>query len=265
MSMDLSTVLPTFIVTLREGFEATLIVGIVFTCLQKAKKQEYYSWIYVGVITGIVASILVGLFLWEGLATIESSSYLYAPFLKQLFKTLLVIIAITMLSWMLIWMSKQAKSIQSEVQNNIQTVLDSDRNSSFGIFLLVFIAVLREGFETVFFINAQVQDNFFGSCLGAMAGLSLAVIMGWGLFYWGIKINIRLFFQVMGIFLLLIVSGLVIGGLKNLDYAIAILSQINSHYEYLCFSHQSCLLGFSIWDMSKILPDSQFPGILFKT
>ena len=264
--MDFSTVLPTLIVTLREGFEATLIVGIVFTCLQKAHKQKYYQWVYLGVIVGILASILVGLFLWESLAQIESSNYVYAPFFQYLFKTLLVLVAIIMLSWMLIWMSKQAKSLKSEVQNTIQQVITHNNNAGIGIFFLVFIAVLREGFETVFFINAQIQNNIFASCLGAIAGLSLAVLMGWGLFYWGIKINIRLFFQVMGIFLLLIVSGLVISVLKNLDAAVTILNQINSDYEYLCLFHQgSCLLGFPVWDTSNILPDSQFPGVLLKT
>jgi high-affinity iron transporter len=264
--MDFSTILPTLIVTLREGFEATLIVGIVLTCLQKAQQQKYYRWVYGGVVVGIFASILVGLFLWQSLAQLGASSYVYAPFLQQLWKTVLVLIAIVMLSWMLIWMSKQAKFLKGEVESSLHKVITGNNNAGIGIFLLVFIAVLREGFETVFFINAQIQNNILGSCLGAIVGLSLAVLMGWGLFYWGIKINIRLFFQVMGIFLLLIVSGLVISLLKNLDAAVTVLQQINSDYGYLCFFHQgSCLLGFPLWDMSNILPDSQFPGVLLKT
>jgi high-affinity iron transporter len=230
--MNFSTALPTLIVTLREGLEATLIVGIVLTCLQKAQQQKYYLWVYLGVIVGIMASILIGLFLWQSLAQIEASQYTYAPVFQQLFKTALILISIVMLSWMLIWMSKQAKSLKSEVQNSINQVIEKKNNAGIGIFFLVLIAVLREGFETVFFINAQVQENLFGSCLGAIVGLSLAILMGWGLFYWGIKINLRLFFKVMGIFLLLIVSGLVIGALKNFDSAITILKQINSDYEY---------------------------------
>ena len=87
--MDYSTVLPTLIVTLREGFEATLVVGIVFTCLQKAKQEQYYFWVYLGIIIGIISSILVGIFLWGSLAKLESSNYLYAPVLQQLFKSLL--------------------------------------------------------------------------------------------------------------------------------------------------------------------------------
>ena len=198
--MDFSAILPTLLVTLREGFEATLIVGIVFTCLQKANKKEYYRWIWLGVIAGIVGSILVGLLLWQALAGIEASNYEYAPFFEKLFQTALVIIAIVMLSWMLIWMSKQAKSLKSEVQSSIQKALESDRSIGLSIFILVFVAVLREGFETVFFINAQVQESMVSSSIGAVIGLSLAVLMGWGLFYWGIKINVRLFFPSHGSF-----------------------------------------------------------------
>ena len=266
--VDYSTVLPTFVVTLREGFEATLIVGIVFTCLQKANQQKYYNWIWLGVITGIIISITIGLLLWQSLAGIEGINSSYAPFYEQLLKTALITTAIVMLSWMLIWMSKQAKSIQGEVQNTIDQVLQNDRDLSIGggIFLLVFIAVVREGFETVFFINAQVQDSAIGSSIGAIAGLTLASLMGWALFYWGIKINIRLFFQVMGIFLLLIVSGLVVGDLKTLNAAVTTLVDLNPSYSYLClFPQQACILGSSLWDASHILPDSQFPGILLKT
>ena len=136
--IDYSTVLPTFVVTLREGFEATLIVGIVFTCLQKANQQKYYNWIWLGVIAGILTSITIGLLLWQSLASIEGSNASYAPFYEQLLKTALITTAIVMLSWMLIWMSKQAKSIQGEVQNTIDKVLQNDRDLRIGagIFLL---------------------------------------------------------------------------------------------------------------------------------
>ena len=263
--MNISSALPTFVVTLREGFEAALVVGIVFACLKKAQKQECYRWIYLGVIAGILASISVGLFLWGSLQTLESSQYLYAPVLKEVLKTLFAVTAIVMLSWMLIWMSKQAKSMKGEVEGAISTVLTNE-NAGKGIFLLIFIAVLREGFETVLFIAAQFQTDFLSPTIGAITGLILAGLMGWSLFYWGVKINIRLFFQVMGIFLLLIVAGLVVSALKNFDGAVTILAQINLHYQSLClFNQGSCLLGIPIWNTSNFLPDNQFPGILLKT
>lgn len=263
--MNISSALPTFVVTLREGFEAALVVGIVFACLQKAQKQEYYRWIYLGVCGGILASVSVGWLLWSSLQHIDSSQSFYAPVLKEVLKTLFALIAIAMLSWMLIWMSRQTQSLKGEVEGAINTVLGNE-NGGKGIFLLVFIAVLREGFETVLFMAAKFQNDFISPTIGAVLGLILAGLMAWALFYWGIKINIRLFFKIMGVFLLLIVAGLVISALKNLDGAVTILSQINTNYQNLClFSQGSCLLGIPIWNMSDFLPDGKFPGIILKT
>lgn len=233
--MDFSAILPTMVVTLRDGFEATLIVGLVFTCLQRAEKQEYYRSIVLGVIAGILTSIFLGVVIWQSLAGIDSSTYVYAPVIKKLVKTLLIVVAVVTLSWMLIWMGKQAQSMQGEVKESIKKVLeDNDRNTNLGIFLLVFFAVVREGFEVVIFINAQVQSNPTNAAIGSFIGLTIAASMGWLLFYWGIKINIRLFFKVMGMFLLLIVSGLVVSAFKNFDEGITLLTQINSNYESLC-------------------------------
>lgn len=263
--MNISSALPTFVVTLREGFEAALVVGIVFACLQKAGKQVYYRWIYSGIIAGIIGSVSVGLLLWSSLQQIDSSQYFYAPVLKEALKSLFALIAIAMLSWMLIWMSRQAKSMKGEVEGAINQVLTNE-NAGKGIFLLVFIAVLREGFETVLFMAAKFQSDFISPTIGAIAGLILAGLMGWALFYWGVKINIRLFFQFMGVFLLLIVAGLVISALKNFDGAVTILSQLNTNYQSLClFDQGSCLLGIPVWNTSSFLPESQFPGILLKT
>ena len=96
-----------------------------------------------------------------------------------------------------------------------------------------------------------------------VAGLSLAAIMGVALFSLGIRINIRLFFQVMGIFLLLIVGGLVMGALKHFDAALALFSQMS--VDSYCFgSSDSCILGGQVWDGSSLLSDRQFPGIVLK-
>jgi high-affinity iron transporter len=89
------------------------------------------------------------------------------------------------------------------------------------------------------------------------------------LFKWGVKINIRLFFQVMGVLLLLIVAGLVVSALKHFDGAVASLAQINPQSD-LCFYYErfskepSCILGPRVWDTSNILPDRRFPGVVLK-
>jgi high-affinity iron transporter len=260
--MNFSAVLPTFVVTLREGFEAALVVGIVFACLKKAQQSNLNQWVTFAVIAGILASIMVGLLLGGILQTLSSS----APILEEFLQVIFGVLAIAMLSWMLIWMSLQAKNISTEISGAITTALKDNSRVAWGVFTLVFIAVLREGIETVLFIVAKFQSGVILPTIGAIIGLLTAALLGLLLFKWGVKINIRLFFQVMGVFLLLIIGGLVVGVLKHLDGAIASLTEINPEYAGLCITHGvSCLLGMQVWDISHILPDSQLPGVILKS
>lgn len=264
--MDLSAALPTFVVTLREGFEASLVVGIVLACLNKIQQTQLNRWAYQGVGGGIVASVMVGFLLGgilQGVSTYQSP---YTPVIKECLAALFSFIAILMLSWMLIWMTQQGKSLKAEVEQDIQAALSEKAAAGKGIFLLVFIAVLREGFETVLFIIAKFQEGWQIPSLGAITGLTTAAILGFLLFKIGIKINIRLFFKVMGIFLLFVVGGLVIGVLKHLNLAIVFLSQLDPSFATLCIvPGDSCILGPLVWDGSDILPDKKFPGIILKS
>ncbi|TVQ42671.1 MAG: hypothetical protein EA365_14885 [Gloeocapsa sp. DLM2.Bin57] len=256
--MDISSALPTFVVTLREGFEASLIVGIILACLAKAGQTQLNRWVYQGIGAGIVASVMLGLFLWEILNGIDS------VVIKQLLQGGFGVVAIALLSWMLIWMTQQAKSLKSEVESKITQALTEEKNAQRLVFLLVFVAVLQEGFETVLFIVAKFEQEWLLPGLGAIAGLGVAVILGFLLFKWGVRLNIRLFFQIMGVFLLLIIGGLVVGTLRHFETALLVLSQSSSRN--LCLNWgQSCLLGPLVWDWSGILPDKQFPGILLKS
>ncbi|MBE9118610.1 FTR1 family protein [Lusitaniella coriacea LEGE 07157] len=263
--MDFSAALPTFLVTLREGFEAALVVGIVGACLKKAQQTRLYPWVFGGVLAGIAASVLVGLGLGGILQRLAASNALYAPVFKEFLEAGFGIFAIAMLSWMLIWMTQQAKFLKTEVEGAIAQALEKGQGAAWGVFALIFIAVAREGFETVVFIVAKFQDGWLLPSIGAIAGLTLATGMGVLLFVLGIKINIRLFFQVMGIFLLLIVGGLVVGVLKHLDGAIALLAQLNPQYAKFCLPNSpSCILGSQVWNLAQILPDKEFPGIVLK-
>ncbi|MEL7417563.1 MAG: FTR1 family protein [Cyanobacteria bacterium J06629_2] len=259
--MDLTAALPTFIVTLREGFEAALVVGIVMACLKKAEQTQLYYWVYSGVAGGIIASVGIGFLLTGAISGVETASGVYAPVVKQLLEGLFGLLAIAMLSWMLLWMTKQAKSLKGEIEGSITSAI-ADDNAGRAVFVLIFIAVVREGFETVLFILAKFQQDWTLPALGAVAGLTLATVMGIALFSLGVRINIRLFFQVMGIFLLLIVGGLVIGALKHFDAALGLMSQLS--LANWCVSSESCILGTQIWDGTQILPDKEFPGIIFK-
>ncbi|HEY9667863.1 MAG TPA: FTR1 family protein [Coleofasciculaceae cyanobacterium] len=267
--MDFSAALPTFVITLREGVEAALVVGIVLACLKKAKAEQLYSWVFAGIVAGIVASALVGVLFSWGIQVLSATYPQYATVIKPLVVAVFGVIAIALLSWMLIWMTQQARSLKGEIEGNITSAIQQGTNAAWGVFGLIFIAVLREGFETVVFIFAQFQEGFI-PVLGALGGLVGAVVIGFFLFKWGVKINIRQFFQVMGVLLLLIVAGLVVGALRHFDQAVVALTQINSQYEGLCFYYDqlaknpSCILGPMVWDTTHVLPDNQFPGVVLK-
>lgn len=263
--MNLSEALPTFVVTLREGFEAALVVGIVLACLKKAEQSRLNSWVFSGVGAGILASIGVGILFGSFIKGVETSEHPYAPIFGQFLETGFGLFAIAMLSWMLIWMTQQAKTLKSEVEGTVKTVIEHNKTAAgWGIFSLIFIAVLREGFETVLFIAANLQQGII-PVIGAFIGLITATGLGILLFKFGVKINIRLFFQIMGIFLLLIVAGLVLSVLKHLDAGVNLLAQINPQYAGFCFTEpDSCLLGPLIVNAHDILPDKKFPGIILK-
>ena len=260
--MDLTAALPIFFITLREGVEAALVVGIVLACLAKANRQTLNPWAYAGVAAGLVGSVILGIVLALGLQQLQQVLPNLQLVIKPLLNGLFGAIAITMLSWMLVWMTRQARSLKGAIEGTVRSALDDSQTAGWSVFSLVCVAVLREGFETVLFIFTNV-DASLPAVGGAVAGLLGAVLIGLALFRWGVRIDLKRFFQVMGVLLLLIVGGLVISVFKNLDAALAALGQINPAAD-LCFAQTSCILGPLVWNTSDRLPDRQFPGLLLK-
>lgn len=264
--MDFAAALPIFIVTWREALEASLVVGIVLACLQRAQKPNLRPWVYRGISGGIVASVLVGCLLAGVLQGVERLPGPYTPILKAFLAASFGTIAVGMLSWMLRWMTKQARALKSEIEGEVNQALTDTATGGRAITILVFIAVLREGFETVFFLAAQVQGINLTAIAAALGGIFGAVLMASLIFRWGVRLNLKLFFQGMGALLVVIVGGLVIGVLKNIDLAFSLLAQQNLGFANLCFlPGDSCVLGPQLWDLSPWLPDRQFPGLLLKT
>ena len=128
------------------------------------------------------------------------------------------------------------------------------------------VAVLREGFETAVFLTTQEQATGF---MGAIAGAVGAVLIGWLLFSLGVKLNLQRFFQIMGGLLILIVAGLVLSVCKSLDTLTLMLEDLPHWQHQLCFftptPHSSCLWGPLVWNGASILPEREFPGLVFKT
>jgi high-affinity iron transporter len=265
--MDLTSALPTFVITLREGVEATLVVGLVLAFLKKGDRTELTPWVWGGVLAGLLLSVLVGLGSSALIQGLDNLNPQYAVVVEPLLEGVFSLLAIGLLGWMLLWMTQQARSLKGQVEGAVGNVLAQGQSAGWGVFGLILFAVLREGFETVLFIAAKFQQGLIPA-LGALGGIAVASLLGVLLFKWGIKINIRQFFKVMGVLLLLIVSGLVITACGHFDSALSLLAQMDRQSESLCFFYErfarnpSCILGPQVFDGSQILPDDRFPGLV---
>ncbi|MGA7935436.1 MAG: FTR1 family protein, partial [Kovacikia sp.] len=223
--------------------------------------------VYAGIAVGIAVSALVGVLFSQVIQSLGASHQKYAPVIEPLLEGTFSVLAIAMLSWMLIWMTQQARFMKTQVEGAVTAALKQDFSAGWAIFGLILVAVLREGFETILFIAAKFQQGLVPA-IGALAGLLTAVAIGVLLFKWGIRINIRQFFMVMGVLLLLIVAGLVVTALGHFDTAIASLAHLDRQSEGLCFFYErftknpSCILGARVWNLSRVLPDDRFPGLL---
>ncbi len=270
--MDFSLTLPTFVITLREGVEAALVIGIVMAYLKRAKRSHLNKWVFAGIGVGLGISAIVGIiFNWfmqiVGTNNPELSA-VFEPMLEGLFS----VAAIAMLTWMLIWMTKQSRAMKGEIEGSLSNVLEkkNQKQAGLGIFGLILFAILREGFEVVLFISAKFQEGLMPA-IGAFGGIAAASAIAIALFKFGIQINIRAFFKVMGFMLLAIVSGLVISALGHFDTALRILSQSDRKSESICFFYEhfarehSCVLGNMVWNSSKVLPAEKFPGVILSS
>jgi high-affinity iron transporter len=270
--MDFSSAIPTFVITLREGVEAALVVGIVMAYLKKVKRSHLNTWVYGGIGGGLLISALVGFLFNAIMQTFGSSNPQVSPVFEPLLEGTFSLVAIAMLSWMLIWMTQQGKVMKGQIEGSLGEVLSDERKAGWGILGLILFAILREGFEVVVFLAAKFQEGLIPA-IGILAGLATAVAIAVALFKFGVRINIRYFFQVMGVLLLLIVSGLVISALSHFDTAIHILSQADRKSESLCFFYEhfakstdkSCVLGPMVWNATKVLPRDKFPGIILSS
>jgi high-affinity iron transporter len=270
--MDLISALPTFILTLREGVEAALVVGIVMAYLKKSGQSYLKSWVYWAIGVGIALSAATGVAFQWVIQNLGSANQQYASSIEPAIEGVFSLLAIIMLSWMLIWMTKHAKTLKQEVEGAVDNAVHAQAKNGWRIFGLVFFAIMREGFETVLFIASKVQQGIFPA-LGAVGGVVAATIIGMLMFKWGVRLNIRKFFSIMGILLLLIIGGLVVTSLARFDQAMGAFANSSRESQSMCFFYErfakpadkDCILGPMVWNFSKVLPEEQFPGVIFST
>jgi high-affinity iron transporter len=192
--------IPTFVITLREGVEASLIVGIIAAFLVKEGRQDALRQMWIGVVIAVVLCTAVGVglnILGEELPQQQQEGL----------ETIVGVVAVAMISYMIIWMTRHSRGIKAELEGEAASALAN--GSTMALVAMAFLAVLREGFETsVFLLAFQDASNTTAAGAGAILGLVAALAIGVGLYRGGVRINLSRFFRITGLVLVFVAAGL---------------------------------------------------------
>lgn len=230
--------IPEFLITFREALEASLVVGIILAFLEKTKQSKLSKHVYFGIAAGIVCSIIFGFIIYKFFGGLEGS-------MEQIFEGTTMFIASIMLTYMIFWMMKQ-KHVAKEIENKVQKQMTE--HSTFGLFMVSFISVFREGIETVLFLAAATFTSTPHPILGSLLGIAVAVFVGFLLFELNMHINIKQLFNISSILLLLFSAGLIAHGI----------------HEY----QEADLLPFmknEMWNTHNLLDEKSFGGEIAKS
>ncbi|MGH8228822.1 MAG: iron uptake transporter permease EfeU, partial [Steroidobacteraceae bacterium] len=198
--------LATLVIGLREGLEAALIVGIIAAFLRKNGQRLTAMWL--GVVLAVLLSIGVGV----GLDAVERALPQAG---QEGMETVIGAIAILFVTGMILWMNAHARDMKRQLESEAAQALS--QAGAYALASMAFLAVLKEGFETSVFLLAtfQAAQSAAWAATGAIAGLLMAAVIGWGIYVGGVRINLSRFFRVTGAFLILVAAGLVITSLRT--------------------------------------------------
>ena len=197
-----------FVITLREGVEAALIIALVITYLNRTGRQELHRWVYAGLGLAIVASLL-GAFGFSRIGLNPES---------ELFEGILYAVAAVLVVSLVVWMWRNSRNMKQQIEGRLDTLTTSDsRGYSWGLLAFVFFMVFREGIETVLFLAALslTRTPDLVGFVGGIVGLSLAVLFGVLFIRGSLRINLRWFFAVTGFVLLILAVRLAAGSLHE--------------------------------------------------
>jgi high-affinity iron transporter len=204
--------LEAFVITLREGFEASLILGLIFAFLAKTRQAERYGGaVWLGAAGAVVASVVSGAILFAAVGELQGTS-------EAMFEGAAMVLAATVLTWMVFWMRRQSAQIGRHLRAQVSDAVAS--GSVVALAGIAFIAVAREGLETSLFMFAAIKDsNTAVTFVGASAGLAVAMALGLLLYRGAVRIDLRRFFAVTGMLVILIAAYLLFSGLHELGEA----------------------------------------------
>ena len=202
-----------FLIMLREGIEAALIVGIIASYLKQTGRGQWMPAVWIGVFLAAALSLLVG-------GGLELMSAEFPQKQQELFEGIVGLIAVGILSSMVFWMRKVARSIKHSLHTSLDHALTASNHQVMALIAMVFFAVAREGLETVFFLLAVFQQSEGPAApLGALLGLILAIFVGFAIYSGSMRLNLGLFFRWTGLFILVVAAGILANSVQALHEA----------------------------------------------
>jgi high-affinity iron transporter len=200
-----------FVIVLREGFEAALLVGLILGVLNKTGQRQHARAVWIGVVAAIATSIVIGAILFAAVGELEGNA-------EALYEGTAMLLAACVVTWMVFWMRKQARTLGGHLRSQVSSALVA--GGGFALASVAFVGVAREGVESALFLFASVGDSgivetVVAGALGAAAAVTLGV-----LFYKGsIRMDLRKFFMVTGVLVIAFAAYLIMGGLHELGEA----------------------------------------------
>ncbi len=232
--------LPSYLLSLREGLEAALILGVLLGALDKIRRADLKPALWAGAFAAIVFSLLSAALLTALGLKLEGKA-------EEIFEGSAMLLAAGVLTWMIFWMNAQAKNLKAELEGGVyQAASASGGRALFG---LAFIAIAREGIELALFLTAAffaASSNANAPILtvsGAALGLGAAVLLGWSLLASTARLNLKKFFQVTSVLLVLFAAGLTAHGVHEFNEA----GWIPAVVEHL-------------WDVNALIDEKSFFG-----
>ncbi len=228
-----------FVITLREGLEMALIVVIVLAYLKRTGRTSLFGLVWGSVGLAAAGSLLAGGVLFGLGKELEGKA-------EEVFEGIAMFLAVGVLSWMILWMKRQAREIRGQLESQVGQALAT--GSTMALAAIPFLAVGREGLETALFLfSASKTATPAETLLGGLLGLGGAVVLGGLLYQGGHRINLRSFFNITGVLLILFATGLLARGIHEFQEA-GLLPFLVEH----------------VWDMNPILNENGAVGSLLK-
>ncbi|MFL5643078.1 MAG: iron uptake transporter permease EfeU [Chloroflexota bacterium] len=202
--MDVGPFTSGLLTGLREGVEAALILAIICAYLAKTGNKRHFPKIFLGAGLAVALSAILGIGIYVTVGSFEE------PY-EQLFEAATLILAATVVTWMLFWMRRQARSVRGELHAAVDRALDD--GSAIALAFLAFVAVIREGVETSLFLvgqaaSASAEGGAIWVLIGAVIGLLIAAVLGVGFYHGSRRLNLATFFRWTGVALVFIAAGL---------------------------------------------------------